>query len=162
MLIRLDAPYADVRASDLSLALGLEPLPALETLNVELGSWAIELRLLGCSHQALLQTPDGDWSETVACRPGVAGELPASRTERAAGGTYAFAAQLEPLDPQRGALIADEASEDPLGLVGVFGGPEGAFTALRLREEAAGVAWTTWHAYPQSGELVITRSAVTR
>lgn len=162
MLIRLDTPYADVRASDLSLTIGLDPLPALETLEVFLGDWGVELRLIGCSHQALLEAPGVSWSETVACRPGVAGDLPEHRTERGSFGLYAFEATVEPLDPRRASAAAEMASVDPLGLVGVFGRPEGAFTALRLRERSDGVSWTTWHAYPQTQELVVTESRLTR
>lgn len=163
MLIRLRTPYADVRASDLSLAIGLEPLPALQTLTVPIAGWDVELRLLGCSHQALLHGPGADLSETVACRPGVGGDLPECRTERGAFGAYSFRARLEVLDPQRTAAVTEAASRDPRGLVGVFGRPAGAFTALRLRDEpAGGVAWTTWHAYPQSAELVVTESRLTR
>ncbi|MBA2515850.1 MAG: DUF2617 family protein [Solirubrobacterales bacterium] len=162
MLIRLDAPYVDVRASDLSLAIGLEPLPALQTLLVSVGGWGVELRLLGCSHQTLVRAPGISWSETVACRPGVAGDLPERRTERGSFGTYSFQAQVEVLDHGRGAAVAEAASTDPHGLVGLFGGPAGAFTALRLREQETGVAWTTWHAYPQSDELVITESRLAR
>jgi hypothetical protein len=38
--------------------------------------------------------------------------------------------------------------------------PPPAFTALAARSLGAdaSVAWTTWHGYPQSGELVITES----
>lgn len=163
MLIRLQTPYVDVRASDLSLAIGLGPLPALRTLPVSLGGWNVELRLLGCSHQALVQAPGLSWSETVACRPGVAGLLPERRTERGPFGVaYWFEAGVEVLDPGRAAAVSRAASTDPRGLVGVFGRPVGAFTALRLREAPGGVAWTTWHAYPQSGELVVTESRLTR
>lgn len=158
MLIRLQAPFADVRASDLTLSIGLEPLPALETLRTAIGAWDVELRLLGCSHQAMVQAAGRSWSETVACRPGTAGELPERRTERGPLGTYSFSARVEALDLEQGAAIAREASADPHGLVGLFGRPAGAFTALRLRAVPGGVAWITWHAYPQSRELVVTES----
>jgi len=162
VLIRLETPFVDVRASDLSLAIGLEPLPALKTLEASIGGWDVELRLLGCSHQAFLRARGISWSETVACRPGVDGDLPERRTERGSFGTYAFHARVEVLDHGRAAAIAEAASSDPHGLVGVFGRPAGAFTALRLREDAGGVAWTTWHAYPQSEEIVVTESRLAR
>lgn len=162
MLIRLQAPYADVRASDLSLAIGLEPLPALQTLAVALEGCRIELRLLGCSHQALLHAPGKSWSETVACRQGVAGDLPERRTEHGSFGTYSFAARVDTLDPGRATAALLAASADPRGLVGVFGRPAGAFTALRLREHPGGVTWTSWHAYPQTRELVSTESRLER
>ena len=35
-----------------------------------------------------------------------------------------------------------------------------AFTALAVAplQGAAGITWTTWHGYPQSGEIVVTTS----
>jgi len=158
VLTRLEAPFADVRASDLSLAIGLEAQPALRTLEVAVAGLTVELRLLGCSHQALLRAPGRSWSETVACRPGVSGRLPEQRTERCAFGTYVFRAHVERLECERAMAIARSAAADPLGLAGVFGRPAGAFTALKLRERPGEVAWTTWHAYPQSEELVVTES----
>lgn len=158
MLIRLQAPFADVRASDLSLAIGLAALPALESLDVALDGCSVELRLLGCSHQALLRAPGKAWSETVACRPGVTGDLPGRHTEDGPFGAYAFQARVETLDSDRAAAVVRAASGDPRGLVGVFGRPAGAFTALRLSERDGAVTWTTWHAYPQSAELVVTES----
>ncbi len=72
------------------------------------------------------------------------------------------AAAVEPLDPTALDLLAARVAADPRGLVGVFGADPGALTALRAAPLGAGegVAWETWHAYPQSGELVRTRSEV--
>ncbi len=168
MLIELHRPYVDVSAGDLSLTLGLAAAPALEVLEVHTGGGpAIELRLLGFSHQVLV---DGgrELSETVACVPGVAGTLPRRRSD----GAYRFGARVERLAPddyaaRAGALI-ERAGSDRLMLAGLFGdapapaaGPAlPAFTALAARSLEGGVAWTTWHGYPQSGELVITASSL--
>jgi hypothetical protein len=59
------------------------------------------------------------------------------------------------------ALVA-AAAADQRGLVGVFPGRDGAFTSLQVAEHARGAAWVTWHGYPQTGELVRTRSAIAR
>lgn len=157
MLVELTVPYADVQARDLSLALGAPRQAALEVLRRRVCGLDVELRLLGCSHQAVVE--DGALlSETVACLPGSAGGLPASHS---AGG-YTFAARVErhagAAFEARAAELLQAAADDPAGLAGVFPGPGTAFTALRLRAVEGGAAWTTWHGYPQTGELVITES----
>lgn len=166
MLVELHLPFADVRARDLSLTLGREPLPALEFLRARVGGIEVELRLLGCSHQALVADL---LSETVACTPGVPGDLPSQRADGLAGGVrYDFRAHVKELAPAayaraaRAAIAA--ARDDAHGLVGLFPAPlpgrgsGDAFTALRLAPLAGGVGWQTWHGYPQTGELVITET----
>jgi hypothetical protein len=170
MLIEVRQPYVDVSAGDLSLTLGAPAARALETLRAAIGGFEIELRLLGCSHQALV---DGGavLSETVACVPGVAGSLPDRRTD----GAYDFRARVERLDPVAYAARAREvlahAAGAPHALAGVFAAAPGAgdaalpaFTALETRALAPGpgIAWTTWHGYPQTGEIVVTASSLRR
>jgi Protein of unknown function DUF2617 len=173
MLIEVRQPYVDVSAQDLSLTLGSPAAPALEVLRATVGGFEIELRLLGCSHQALVRGPRG-LSETVACVPGVAGSLPPRRTvggydfrarvERFAGGGYAA----------RAAAVLAAAGDDPLALAGLFAAAPGAggaarpampaFTALAIAPATAdgAIAWTTWHGYPQSAEIVVTSSTLER
>lgn len=172
MLIELRRPYVDVSAGDLSLTLGLAAAPALEVLALTAGGVSLELRLLGFSHQVLVGGHGSELSETVACVPGVAGSLPRTCTD----GAYRFGACVEHLSAQdygaTAAALLERAATDELMLAGLFanapgvgaGAPLPAFTALAARplEGGAGVAWTTWHGYPQSGELVITRSALER
>ncbi len=162
MRVDLTVPYADVRAADLTLELGLAPVPALEVLRVPLGPATLELRLLGHSHQARVRLPGAAFSETVRCRPGGHGGLPAHSAVAADGWSYVFAAAVEPLDPPALDALAARIAADPGGLVGVFGADPGAVTALRAAAPGAaeGVARETWHAYPQSGELVRTRTEV--
>lgn len=153
MLIELQLPFADVRAGDLVLALGEPARPALETLTLRAGGCAVELRLLGCSHQVLV---DGgaELSETVACLPGMTGDLPAGT----AAGRYRFAASVERhvagAYEARAAALLRGAAESPTTLAGLFPCDGAtAFTVLRLRD---GVAWQTFHGYPQTGEIVVT------
>ncbi|CAA9522129.1 MAG: hypothetical protein AVDCRST_MAG13-3444 [uncultured Solirubrobacteraceae bacterium] len=166
MRVDLTVPYADVRAADLTLELGLAPVPALEVLRVPLGSGVLELRLLGHSHQARAELPGAAFSETVRCAPGARGGLPARSTDAAGPWAYAFTAAVEPLDPRALEGLAARVAADPRGLVGIFGADPGALTALRAAplpgtgEAGGGLAWETWHAYPQSGELVRTRAEV--
>ncbi len=122
---------------------------ALETLSVAVGGLVVELGLLGHSHQVCV----ADLVETVACVPGVPGELPPSM----AAGRYRFTASVSPLDASA-AQIAERVAADANGLVGVFAGD--AFTALRASADAGGARWETWHAYPQTGELVHTTGTV--
>jgi hypothetical protein len=168
VLIEVRQPYVDVSAHDLSLTLGAPAAPALETLRATIGGVELELRLLGCSHQALV---DGGavLSETVACVPGVAGSLPDRRTD----GSYDFRAIVERLRPAAYAARAREvlasAAAGPHALAGVFAAAPNAgdhalpaFTALAARPLAGaeGIAWTTWHGYPQTGEIVVTSSSL--
>ncbi|MEH1014875.1 DUF2617 family protein [Micromonospora sp. CPCC 206060] len=174
MLVSLDTPYADTTAADLSLALDGPERPALHVLAVELpGQVAVRLRLLGASHQVLLDAPGTNRSETVACLPGAPPSLP-SRVEDP-DGRYRFAAEVLRLSrtelAARMAVLRTELVNDPYALIGVFPGDQDAITALRVRLDPAGLAdgagepgatvhWQTWHAYPQTGELVQTETAV--
>lgn len=166
MQATLTAPYADVRAADLVLELDAPDAPALQTLELDLGRFGLKLRLLGHSHQAVVTAPGFALSETVSCRPG-GGEdprLPGARAVRRDGRAYAFSADILGLEGFDAAALVAAVAADPRGLVGVFGGQAGAFTALRATavEEPgkSGVRWETWHAYPQTGELVRTTGEV--
>lgn len=167
MLVELALPYADVRAADLCHTLGATREPALEVLTAGAAGWRVELRLLGCSHQALID--DGaELSETVSCRPGVPGDLPSVRSGGAATAHYEFRARVQRLEAPDFRAEADRVltalAAEPHGLAGLFPSPDGgpAFTALRLRAQESAVAWTTWHAYPQTGEIVVTDSRLAR
>ncbi|MFF4809133.1 DUF2617 family protein [Micromonospora chersina] len=161
MLVALDAPYVDTRAADLSLALGGPEHPALHVREVTLpGGLRLRLRLLGASHQVIC----GDLTETVACLPGRPPHLPDALHDETAG--YRFTATVlrpagDGLRTRVAALRADLA-DDPYALVGVFPGDEDAITALAVRPAppAGSVAWRTWHAYPQTNELVLTETVV--
>lgn len=161
MLVALDAPYVDTRAADLSLALGGPERPALHVRELTLpGGRSLRLRLLGASHQVIC----GELVETVACLPGREPHLPPSLHDADAG--YRFTATVlrpagDGLRRRVGALRADLAV-DPYALVGVFPGDEDAVTALAVRPAPPNgtVAWRTWHAYPQTNELVLTETVV--
>ena len=159
MRARIETPFADSRAADLSLAYGLRPLPALGTHRVTLGGVTLELRVLGASHQIVL----GEFSETVACLPDRPGALPA--TSRRTVGDYdvRFEASCSRPDDFASAVsrIVAECDADPHSLVAEFPGSPLAVTALSARAVPGGVRWETWHAYPQAGELVWTSSVVT-
>jgi Protein of unknown function DUF2617 len=164
VLVRLELPYADVAAGDLSLRLDAPGRAGLESLSLAVGGFVVELRLLGSSHQAVVD--GGRLCETVACAPGPAPGLPSRSRRRAADVAYDFVARVVRLDAtayaQRAHALVAAAAADPRGLVGVFPGHDGAFTSLQVLEHPRGAAWVTWHGYPQTGELVRTRSTIAR
>ncbi|MEX0169779.1 DUF2617 family protein [Streptomyces sp. LMG1-1-1.1] len=164
MLTTLKTTYTDTRAADLAWALGREPLPALAVLDLELSSAKLQLRLLGASHQVLLEEDGHTCSETVACMPGSSTPLPLGVSKRIGEWEYEFAARVETL-PQGSfagraqellALVADH----PNGLAGTFPGSPHAFTAMLAHRQEGQVRWRTWHAYPQEGQLVVTRTRI--
>ncbi|MFI0411015.1 DUF2617 family protein [Actinomadura sp. 3N508] len=181
MRTTLDTPYADARADALSFALGLPPLDALAVLTVERAGLAVELRLLGASHQVIA----GPLSETVACLPGAAEPLPGRASSDVPGWTYEFAATTAALSDTTAFCRAVEAvcarlADRGDALTGNFPGSPHAVTALALerttleravREQTAlktpaseetGFGWRTWHAYPQTREIVMTRSRLVK
>ncbi|MDG4834564.1 DUF2617 family protein [Solwaraspora sp. WMMD1047] len=175
MLVTLVTPYADTSAADLGLTLTAPELPALHVVDLPLPGPGDEegarlrLRLLGASHQVVLDGPAGELIETVACLPGRPADLPPVVYDAATG--YRFAARVLRLAPaafsDRIAALRRDLDGDPNALVGVFPGGPDAVTALRARTSGAGpdgtqrVGWHTWHAYPQTGELVETETVVT-
>ncbi|MEU6662458.1 DUF2617 family protein [Streptomyces sp. NPDC046821] len=164
MLTTLNTAYTDTRADDLAWTLGREPLPALATLDLQLGGAQLQLRLLGASHQVLMEEERGSCSETVACIPGSSAPLPLGVAKRVGDWEYEFAAHVENLSEGSFAGRAQElialVSDHPNGLVGVFPGSPHAFTALLAQRQGSQVHWRTWHAYPQEGQLVVTRTRV--
>lgn len=164
MLTTLSTSYTDTRAGDLAWALGREPLPALASRELELGRATVQLRLLGASHQVLLEEDGSTCSETVACMPGYSTPLPLGISKRIGGWEYEFAARVETLSPGSFTGRAQEllalVSDHPNGLTGTFPGAPHAFTALLVQRHAGQVHWRTWHSYPQEGRLVSTRTRV--
>ncbi|PJE96789.1 DUF2617 domain-containing protein [Streptomyces carminius] len=165
MLTTLKTSYTDTRAGDLAWALGREPLPALAELDLELPRARVQLRLLGASHQVLLQDTDGTaCSETVACIPGSRTPLPLGVSKRIDDWEYAFAARVETLPGGSFAGRAQEllalVADHPHGLAGIFPGDPHAFTAMLVQRLGGQVHWRTWHSYPREGRLVVTHTRV--
>jgi hypothetical protein len=167
MLTTLHTAYTDTRAGDLAWCLGKEALPALAALDLELGvrqatPIRLQMRLLGASHQVLLDSPRGGCSETVACMPDIAAPLPFGVAREIGAWDYEFAARVETLSRGSFAGRAQEllalVADHPHGLAGTFPGDPHAFTALLVQYREGTVRWRTWHAYPQEGRLVATRS----
>lgn len=164
MLTTLKTSYSDTRAADLAWCLGKEPLPALAVLDLRLGPADVQLRLLGASHQVLIKEGEDSCSETVACIPGSSTSLPLGAAERVGPWEYAFAACVETLSRGSFAGRAQEllalVTDHPNGLAGTFPGDPLAFTAMLAQRYEGRLRWRTWHAYPQEGRLVTTRTQV--
>lgn len=164
MLTTLKTSYTDTRAGDLAWTLGLDPLPALAKLDLELSGTQVQMRLLGASHQVLLEEPGGACSETVACMPGSSAPLPVGVSKRIGAWEYEFAARVETLSRGSFAGRAQEllalVADHPHGIAGTFPGDPLAFTALLVQRVEGQVCWRTWHSYPQEGRLVGTRTRV--
>lgn len=96
--------------------------------------------------------------------PGFQHPLPLGVAKRVGDWEYEFAARVEVLSPGSFAGRAQEllalVSDHPNGLAGVFPGSPHAFTALLAQRHEGQVHWRTWHAYPQDGQLVATRTRV--
>jgi hypothetical protein len=96
MLTTLHTHYTDTRAGDLAWCLGSGLLPALAVLDLQLGPNTIQLRLLGASHQVVLDQGDHECVETVACMPGRrTRSRPARRNVSAAGSTNSLRASKD-------------------------------------------------------------------
>lgn len=164
MLTTLTTAYSDTRAGDLAWALGREPLPALATRELQLDGARLQLRLLGASHQVLMEEDGGACSETVACIPGSSTPLPLGVAKQIDGWEYEFAARVETLSRGSFAGRAQEllalVADHPHGLAGTYPGAPNAFTAVLVQRHAGQVRWRTWHSYPQEGRLVYTRTRV--
>ncbi|MFC8508517.1 DUF2617 family protein [Streptomyces sp. NPDC057411] len=164
MLTTLKTSYTDTRAADLAWALGRDPLPALAVLDLELAGAKLQLRLLGASHQVLLEEEGRNCSETVACMPGSSTPLPLGVSKRVGEWEYEFAARVETLTQGSFAGRAQEllalVADHPHGLAGTFPGSPHAFTAMLAQRTEGQVRWRTWHAYPQEGQLVVTRTQI--
>lgn len=162
MLTSLQTAYSDTRAADLAWALGREPLPALAVLDLRLGRATVQLRLLGASHQVLLEDDGAVCSETVACLAGSRAPLPLGVAKQLGDREYEFAARVENLNDGQFAARAQEllalVAEHPYGLAGTFPGSPYAFTAILAQRSEGQLRWRTWHAYPQEGQLVVTRT----
>ncbi|WFB08645.1 DUF2617 family protein [Streptomyces sp. LX-29] len=164
MLTTLKTAYIDTRAADLAWCLGREPLPALAVLDLRFGEASVQLRLLGASHQVILDEAHGMCSETVACMPGSSTPLPLGVSTLVGDREYEFAARVETLSRGSFAGRAQEllalVADHPHGLAGTFPGSPHAFTAMLAQRHEGRVGWRTWHAYPQEGRLVATRTRV--
>jgi len=163
----ISAPFVDTKADDLVWTLDHPVVEPLAARTCRVRGATVELRVLGASHQTVVRSAGGELVETVACLPGVEGGLPeqGEPTETPAG-HYRFSSSVHILShtdlTRRVDVLHREVADTPGGLLVTFPGDPLAVTALHLAPDPGGpVRWTTWHVYPQSGELVTTAATLT-
>ncbi|WP_199827800.1 DUF2617 family protein [Streptomyces specialis] len=160
--VRLAAPYLDTSADHLAFSLTAPVREALAVNTVRLGGVSVELRLLGASHQVVA----GPVTETLACLPDQpgGGPPPADITEDIDGWAYRFTSALrchEPREfPPRAARLRERLAAHPASLYGAFPGSPDALSALTAQRVGDVISWQTWHVYPQSGQIVETRTTL--
>lgn len=155
MTVRLAVAFTDVRAADLRFSLDEPDRAPLASRTVRAGSTTLELRVLGASHQVVVDR-DGLrlLTETLACDVAAGTSMPAQVED---GNGYHFTSLVQRPDDFAGAVAAVEAlvADNPHGVVAGFPGSADAITAV-LVDSLDPLAWRTWHAYPNTGELVVT------
>ena len=172
MLIPLAVPFVEASAAALSWSLGAPEQDALCGSEIALDDLLpgarLELRVLGASHQVRLRCPHDDGapalSEVVACLPGRPGGLPGRHEQQVGRARYDFTSTVHRADAAGTARAVDDLLARlvavPDALVGVFPGRRHAVTAVEPTRGAVGgevhVGWTTWHTYPEAGEVVRT------
>lgn len=159
-------PFIDVSAASLTFRPDAPSLPVLDRMERDAGPLRLSLRLLGASHQAVVATPDGLLSETLAYRSDFAPDLPEAFSQRVGAWRHRYECTVEKLTVpelrERVRALRDRAlmrTDAPDLLVGVFGDDPDALTALEVTGTAP-LSWRTVHTYPQYGEVVTTTSTV--
>lgn len=166
MIVELPTAYVDTSAAALRWGLDVPLLPALASRDVRLGDAELGLRVLGASHQVLARLDGATVSEVVACDVSAPDELPAAAHRVVSGADYSFTSHVTVLgeDALRAQVrqLLSHLRDEACAVVGRFPGSPYAVTALVAATCPGGVTWRTWHAYPGTGELVATRTTVTR
>ncbi len=160
MLQVLSVAYLDASAAQLSWSLDAPVRPALASRRLQFGDLALDLRLLGASHQVVFEAAGHRGTELVACDRSSTGGLPREVGEERGRFVYRFTSHVERLEGAPLAALAEELvarlSVSERALVGAFPGSPHAVTAI----SADGEGWRTWHLYPQAGEVVRTATVI--
>ncbi len=155
----LDVPFADVRGDTLRWSLAPVECTPLASRTVDHGTGlTVTLSVLGASHQVVVRRGDRPLlHETIACGIADAAALPAAHAEDG----YSLGSHVATLEPEELAERAAELVERLKGrtdaVVAHFPGDPHAVTALVVEELGEWqITWSTWHTYPQTGEIVAT------
>ena len=169
MLTELPIAYADTSAAALHWSAALpdiSPIDALRLPSAGGGTVFLELRLLGASHCTVLDVGSDQLVETVASPSyGGGGEALPRRRQRIVGPLrYRFASRVQRLDStdlgSLAAALRAGVRDRPDRLAGVFPGARDALTVLHGATEPTLARWSTWHLYPNTGEVVRTLTTV--
>lgn len=165
MIHPIAAPFVDSRAADLTLSLTEPALAAEVVRSLETPDAQVQLRLLTASHQVVVRRAGDELIETLACLPSTPRPLPARYEHRCPVGDYRTTVTVHRLaatDLQRRVerLLTEHAADERY-VVGLFPGHPLATTGVGIDSCGPGaLTWRSWHAYPQEGSLVLTRSAL--
>ncbi|ACY20026.1 hypothetical protein Gbro_0704 [Gordonia bronchialis DSM 43247] len=162
----IDVAYADTSAAQLGFSLEAPEQPALAECSADFDGITISLRLLGASHQVIVDDGHQRLCETVACLPEMTSALPESYQ----GSSYYFASHVDVVEADAladlvddlGTRVADRRADGLPALLGRFPGEPHAVTAIISDADAETISWHTWHTYPQAGEVVVTTSVIQR
>ena len=169
MLTELTIAYADTSATALHWSPARPDITPLDTLRLPPsggGAVRLELQLLGASHCAVLDVAVDQLVETVASPAyGCRGDALPERRQRTVGPLrYDFVSQIQRLDPTGLSALADRlragVRDRQDRLAGVFPGASDALTVLHGATAPSLARWSTWHLYPNTGEVVRTVTTV--
>lgn len=158
--------FVDTRADQLIYSLDeprITPVLARDFTFTHAGvPLEVELAVLGCSHQVTVRNAGHEWvRETLACLPQREPWVPTTSSYTVAhGGQLTFdSTVVKPADFLREVdRIESQLADSAAQCSAQFPGHAGAVTALTCTTSRNGLVWRTWHCYPQSGEVVKTRS----
>lgn len=163
---QLAVAYADTSASQLGFSLSAPLQEPLAQEDREIDGITVSVRLLGASHQVLVEDGVQRICETVACLPEVTSALPESFQESG----YYFSSRVEHVNPDQLAALVEQLSvrvTEQLAtghpcVMGRFPGEPHAVTAIVSESTDDSISWHTWHTYPKAAEVVITSSRIDR
>lgn len=168
MILDLDVPFSDSSVTDLRFLDRAPSLPVLGALEYPhpVPGGHLTLRLLGASHQAVVETAEGGWyHETVACIPGQGRPLPDEHTTVVGPWSFRFQCQVRRLAPAefsaRCAELRQRARQwENTVMVGEFPGHPDAITFLDASSRVPGYGrgWSTVHCYPEESTMVLTHT----
>lgn len=160
--------FVDTRADQLVYSLDeprITPVLARDFTFTHVGvPLEVELAVLGCSHQITVRSAGHEWvRETLACLPDHEPWVPSTSSHTLArGGQLTFdSTVVKPAHFLSEVGCIEKGLADSYAQCSVmFPGQPGAVTALTCSASSNGLVWRTWHCYPQSGEVVKTRSVL--
>ncbi len=162
----LDVAFSDTRAGQLGFSLTAAQREPLAAADHTIGALTFSIRLLGASHQIVINDDAHELCETVACLPDITTALPDSF--QADG--YVFSSRVIECSSDAMADLLEQIESEVEGharaglpaLLGRFPGNELAVTAVTADIDDDALIWRTWHTYPQAGEVVVTSSRIDR
>jgi len=158
MLTTLAVAVDGIQADTLAFTLDEPPIDALAARTRTAGGLEVELRLLGAAHQVIA----GPVVETVAALPGRPGPLPYDLRREVGGWSYRFTADVYRRDTadfgRAVAFLRDHLDDRPDGIAATLADRPSAITGVVLKAVRRGLDWRTWHTFPDTREIVVTRT----